>query len=151
MIHPQISWGLWNRHTWWGRWALDSRHAGLFTVAIQKRLHKLCSWRSPFSTRLQCREWRLSHWHCSGLISSVWWQLAQRRDKEAGRQHLDVAAASRGSSEHYSHTHTHTHTHTYSCTYRHMFSHTHTHTHTHTHRNLYCRNTALWGLTNMGF
>ena len=39
----------------------------------------------PFSTRLQHREWRLSHWHCCVLISSVWWQLAQRRGEEAGR------------------------------------------------------------------
>lgn len=47
MIHTQISWGLWSSHTWWGHSALDCRHAGLCTVAIQKRLHKLCSWRSP--------------------------------------------------------------------------------------------------------
>lgn len=145
MIHPQIYWGLWNRHTWWGHWALDCRHEGLCTVAIQKHLHKLCSWRLPFSTRLQNSEWRLSSWHCSVLIPSVWWQLAQRKDNKAGRQHLDDAAASRGSSEHHCHIHTHTNAQKHSkiCTCRHVFTHSYT--------NIYCRPSTHGGLADMGF
>lgn len=48
VIQPQISWGLWNRQAWWGRWALDCRHAGLCTVAIQKRLHSSAAEGCPF-------------------------------------------------------------------------------------------------------
>lgn len=79
----------------------------------------------PLSTRLQHSERRLQHWHCSVVIPSVWWQLAQRRDEEAGREHLDDAAASSGCSERHSHIHTHSNAQKHSeiCTCRHVFTH----------------------------
>lgn len=92
---------------------------GLCTVAVHTHLLKLCSWRSFFSTRLQHREWRQSHWYCSVLISSAWWQLTQRRDKEAGTKHLHDVAASRGSSVHHAHTHANAHIQKHTDTFSH--------------------------------
>lgn len=105
--------GLWTADMW-----------GFVLWLFRSAFISSAAWRSPFSTRLRHREWRLSHWHCFVLISSVWWQLAERRDTEAGRQHLDDAATSRGSTEHHSYTHTRTHAHSEKCahTQTHVFT-----------------------------
>ena len=101
------------------------RHAGLSSLAIQKNTFiSSAAEGRPFprgssTENGRCRTGIVLLW--SRLW---WWQLAARREKVAGRQQLDEAAASRGSSELCSHAHAHTQMHIFRNMHRKTCTHT---------------------------
>lgn len=137
MILPKSPEGF-ETDTWWGRWALDCRHAGFCTVAIQKRLVGSAAEGRPFpqgssTENGSCRTGIVLFW--SRLRGDSWPRGGIRRQGGSIWMMLQLAEAS------WSIILVHKCTHSETCTCIFTFS--------HTYKNIYCRNTTHQGLADM--